>query len=204
MISPWIGGVMLALVPVAHRAVLGRQLAVSGRLTALVDRATEPQSVAPEMSDEELAAAFAAATEAAFGAEAVHAEAVRADAIPPEPASCESASPTLAPTRSLSHVAFFVGLAIGGLAVAAASGNLVLSLALRGDAFARALGSGPGAWLVLGLAGVLVGFGTRMAGGCTSGHGLCGVGRREPGSLVATATFFGSGVAVATLLEVLT
>jgi hypothetical protein len=39
--------------------------------------------------------------------------------------------------------------------------------------------------------GLLVGFGTRMGSGCTSGHGLCGVARLSRRSVVATATFFG-------------
>ena len=42
-------------------------------------------------------------------------------------------------------------------------------------------------------AGLLVGFGTRLANGCTSGHGVCGVARLSPRSLIATATFMGSG-----------
>lgn len=196
MITPWIGGVALALVPVLHRVMLGRQLAVSGRFASMVDRITEPRREAePEMSEAELAAAFAAATEAAFGAEAVGA------APPSAPAIESSAALPLAPTRPLSHVAFFVGLALGGLVVAAASGGLSFSATLRGEAFSSELGQGPASWLALGIGGVLVGFGTRMAGGCTSGHGLCGVSRREPGSLAATAAFFGTGIGIALILE---
>ena len=41
--------------------------------------------------------------------------------------------------------------------------------------------------------GMLVGFGTRLANGCTSGHGVCGLARLSPRSLVATATFMGAG-----------
>jgi len=50
---------------------------------------------------------------------------------------------------------------------------------------------------VLALAGLLVGFGTRLAGGCTSGHGVCGVSRLSPRSIVATGTFMAvAGVVV--------
>jgi len=42
-------------------------------------------------------------------------------------------------------------------------------------------------------AGLLVGFGTRLGSGCTSGHGICGVARASPRSLVATATFMALG-----------
>jgi uncharacterized membrane protein YedE/YeeE len=41
--------------------------------------------------------------------------------------------------------------------------------------------------------GVLVGFGTRLGGGCTSGHGVCGLSRLSPRSLTATATFMTAG-----------
>jgi len=49
------------------------------------------------------------------------------------------------------------------------------------------------AWL-LALAGVSVGFGTALARGCTSGHGVCGLGRLSPRSLVATLTFLSVGL----------
>jgi uncharacterized membrane protein YedE/YeeE len=45
------------------------------------------------------------------------------------------------------------------------------------------------------LAGLLVGFGTRMGGGCTSGHGVCGLGRLSARSLVAVLVFMGVGMA---------
>jgi uncharacterized protein len=48
-----------------------------------------------------------------------------------------------------------------------------------------------GAWLMV--AGLLVGFGTRMGNGCTSGHGVCGVGRLSRRSIVATAVFMTTG-----------
>ena len=45
--------------------------------------------------------------------------------------------------------------------------------------------------LVLG--GLLVGFGTRLGGGCTSGHGVCGMARLSPRSIVATVLFMAAG-----------
>ena len=44
-------------------------------------------------------------------------------------------------------------------------------------------------------AGLLVGFGTRLGNGCTSGHGVCGMGRLSPRSIAATATFMALGFA---------
>jgi uncharacterized membrane protein YedE/YeeE len=54
-------------------------------------------------------------------------------------------------------------------------------------------------WLVA-TSGLLVGVGTRLSNGCTSGHGLCGTSRLSRRSLVATAVFFGLGVLTATVI----
>lgn len=54
---------------------------------------------------------------------------------------------------------------------------------------------------LLAIAGLLVGFGTRLGSGCTSGHGVCGVSRLSPRSLVATATFIFTGALVVYLLN---
>lgn len=56
-------------------------------------------------------------------------------------------------------------------------------------------------WRVLTLAGLLVGLGTQMGSGCTSGHGVCGVSRLSQRSLVATATFVAAGVATIVVLN---
>jgi uncharacterized membrane protein YedE/YeeE len=46
------------------------------------------------------------------------------------------------------------------------------------------------------IAGLLVGYGTRLGSGCTSGHGVCGLSRLSPRSLVATGTFMAAGFAI--------
>ncbi|ENO84107.1 YeeE/YedE family protein [Thauera linaloolentis] len=50
-------------------------------------------------------------------------------------------------------------------------------------------------WGMLAAAGLLVGFGSRYGSGCTSGHGVCGLSRLSPRSLVATLTFMATGFA---------
>lgn len=54
----------------------------------------------------------------------------------------------------------------------------------------------PVAASTLALAGFLVGFGTRLGNGCTSGHGVCGLARLSSRSLVATGIFMGAGIVV--------
>lgn len=57
------------------------------------------------------------------------------------------------------------------------------------------LGTGPVPdWPFLLLAGAVVGFGTRLGSGCTSGHGVCGISRLSARSIVATVTFIAAGV----------
>lgn len=53
-------------------------------------------------------------------------------------------------------------------------------------------------WRLL-VAGLLVGIGTRLSNGCTSGHGICGLGRLSPRSVVATLIFMAAGIATVTL-----
>ncbi len=72
--------------------------------------------------------------------------------------------------------AFFLGMAVPAVAVAVLGGGFPSS------------GSGQGV-MVLIAAGFLVGFGTRMGNGCTSGHGICGLARLSVRSLAAVCTF---------------
>jgi uncharacterized protein len=51
-------------------------------------------------------------------------------------------------------------------------------------------------WGVIIVGGLLVGFGTRMAAGCTSGHGICGIARLSPRSVAATAIFMAAAIVV--------
>lgn len=60
--------------------------------------------------------------------------------------------------------------------------------------------SRPGVWALLALSGLLVGFGTRYGGGCTSGHAITGLSTLQVPSLIATASFFAGGILSANLL----
>lgn len=78
------------------------------------------------------------------------------------------------------RVAFLLGLVVAGLIASRVSETV-----LQGNA--------PRTLLTLAVAGVMVGFGTRLGSGCTSGHGVCGVSRFSPRSVVATCTFVAAG-----------
>ena len=78
---------------------------------------------------------------------------------------------------------FVAGLLLGGLATHSV-----------GLAPLPTTPSGP-LWLAA-LSGVLVGFGTRLGSGCTSGHSVCGIGRKSARSVVATMVFMSTGIVV--------
>ena len=56
-------------------------------------------------------------------------------------------------------------------------------------------------WPLIIVAGLLVGFGSRMGSGCTSGHGVLGLARLSPRSMVAVATFLSTGIIAVTVLR---
>lgn len=83
-------------------------------------------------------------------------------------------------------VLFIVGLGVGGWLARPFAVEPTLEVAL------------PTELLLVG--GLLVGFGTRLGSGCTSGHGVCGMARVSQRSIVATATFLAVGMLTATLV----
>jgi uncharacterized membrane protein YedE/YeeE len=59
----------------------------------------------------------------------------------------------------------------------------------------------PTSWGLIVAAGLLVGFGTRLGGGCTSGHGVCGIARLSPRSVVATCVFMAAAVVTVAIMR---
>ncbi|GGS37354.1 YeeE/YedE family protein [Deinococcus knuensis] len=114
------------------------------------------------------------------------------------------------------NLTFAAGLILGGtLAGLLLANPEPTRLSAAGTASVQALGvqvqpgllpaeltdlSNPGVWLLLGLSGLLVGFGTRYGGGCTSGHAITGLSTLQAPSLIATISFFAGGILSANLL----
>ena len=59
----------------------------------------------------------------------------------------------------------------------------------------------PASWTMIVSAGLLIGFGTRLGGGCTSGHGVCGIARLSTRSILATAIFMATAIVVVTTIR---
>ena len=222
----WAGALGLSGMTIGYYLVVGRTVGVSGAWERVLnwreERAVEAADAA--VGDEDaFAAALAAATQEAFGPSAntsifaTHAPPATLSRATQESGTAAggmvthpmaTAAPTAATTPADSaggripvafQAVFLLSIFLGGLAAALTSGTFKL----RGDmgpAFADIVIDGPLMWPVLFVGGLLVGFGTRYAGGCSSGHGLSGCGRLQLSSIVATAVFFGTAVVVSTLL----
>ncbi|MCO4092948.1 MAG: YeeE/YedE family protein [Sphingorhabdus sp.] len=84
-------------------------------------------------------------------------------------------------------IAFVLGLPLGAFLISRALGTVQVSF--------------PDTIWPLIIGGLLVGYGTRLGSGCTSGHGVCGLSRLSPRSMVATAMFMASGFVTVGLLR---
>ncbi len=84
-------------------------------------------------------------------------------------------------------LAFVIGLPLGAFLIATFAGGVTTKFPVS-------------IWPLM-IGGLLVGFGTRLGSGCTSGHGVCGMSRLSPRSLVATALFMASGFVTVALLR---
>ena len=86
-------------------------------------------------------------------------------------------------SQRVSNTLFLIGLVVGPL--------IIYNIVLSNNPIAFEITH---SYLLIIPGGFLVGFGTRLGGGCTSGHGICGIGRLSVNSMVATATFVAIGV----------
>lgn len=85
------------------------------------------------------------------------------------------------------RLSFVLGLAVAGLLAAIFVPHLLAVEIVRPP------------WAIV-IAGLLVGVGTRLGNGCTSGHGVCGLSRRSPRSLASVLTFIATGALVASVV----
>ncbi|MGV9253132.1 YeeE/YedE family protein [Streptomyces sp. NPDC003697] len=209
---PWWGGAVgLALITINYALTTDRSFGVSSAWDRVLHwrRERRLERMDEEFTDERaLAQALAVATAEHFGtgpgAPAAPpgaygmSQPLAADAEPTVSEDTPVAGPGPAPL--VTQAALLVSIFVGGLIAALTSGRFHLRFDM-GPGFRSLVTADPITMLVLlFVGGVLVGFGTRLAGGCSSGHGLNGCGRLRPVSLVATAVFFGTAVGVSFLL----
>jgi len=93
-------------------------------------------------------------------------------------------------SKRLSNILFLIGLVIGPMIIYyIISPNEQIAFNITNSYFLIITG------------GFLVGFGTRLGGGCTSGHGICGIGRFSTSSLIATCIFVLTGIITVAILQ---
>lgn len=107
----------------------------------------------------------------------------------------------LSPARLGFRGYLLLGLLLGGLAYAVVSGAIAPDF-LYGTAGGLLPKELPVQFAILLGAGLVMGYGARTAGGCTSGHGMSGMSLMSPASIVATGTFFAAAVLVANALQI--
>lgn len=197
----WEGAVALALITIIHTLATDRFLGVSSSWDRVVHWRAQRrvERVEAQFADDRaLAEALTAATpeELVDSGESSDRTTVATTQTPATPSET-------APRRStpmVTHAIFLLSILLGGWIAAEMSGRFALRHTVDGT-FRELVTADPvTALVVLFAGGVLVGFGTRLAGGCTSGHGLSGCGLLRPVSLMATAVFFSTAVAVSFLL----
>ncbi len=88
------------------------------------------------------------------------------------------------------------GTLFKGWRVAFLAGLIAAPLLAKAAGYAYSAPRMPESWLIVVGAGLLVGVGTRLSNGCTSGHGICGIARISPRSIVATLVFMAVAIVV--------
>ena len=193
--SWWQGGLALGLFTVLFRVLLSRPVGVSGswfRVTSSrEERQTEQQAQQLAGDSEAMNDAFMAATLEEFGDHTIEVDTKSAQgAVDPQQ--------NQTPASIGQHGVFMLFIFIGGLLSALLSGRFSVDIELSSRFTQLSYGLAP-SWIYLLLGGMMVGFGTQMAGGCTTGHGLSGCAQFSASSLAATAVFFVSAVISAVL-----
>lgn len=174
----WLGGALLATVAILFPLLAGATLGVSGALARILnwsgDKRGSTSAPVPEPKS------------------------------PPsgstQPYACGGPAASKAGPNRAANLVFLLAVVAGGALAGWVGGNEWGQTKLSPE-FHRLFGHGVQALLVLFGGGILVGFGTRWSGGCTSGHGLSGCARLQPASLIATGVFFGVAIGVSFLLE---
>ena len=194
----WVGALALGSITFFYHLLVGRRFGVSSAWERVVhwkvERETERSDQTLTAAPDDFQAALMAATQSQFGASGGGV----AVSSPPDQA-VESTPPPQTRLPMTANAILLVTILLGAFGAALIHGRFKIAGDM-GPAFADIVVDGPLLWPTLFGGGVLVGIGTRMAGGCSSGHGMSGCSRLQPVSLVATSVFFGTAVAVSSLL----
>jgi len=199
----WVSSIGMAGITIGFALMFKRPLGTSGSWTRIVtwrndkiiEKAEKPFRESPKILED----ALMKATIAEFGEVKVK-----------EVLSRRSSTAKLLPMLDLKklpiripwtvHLTFLLMLLVGGFVTTSFYGTFHIRHDL-GELHSQIFGHGIGSWVTLMLGGALVGFGTQLGGGCTSGHGLSGCSRFVPASLTATIFFMAGGIVASFLMK---
>jgi len=200
----WMGALALSSVVVGFWFVVRRPLGVSGSWARIVmwreDQSVEAAEAPFRANPKMLQDALMRATIDHFGEQAVYEFLALDKGVSAEQLNVSRNGSSQAKASSSMHATFLAMLVIGALLASLANGHYQPQFNL-GELHTQFFGSGLGYVMTLFFGGAMVGFGTQLAGGCTSGHGLMGCSRLVPASLIATMAFFGTAVVVSFILH---
>lgn len=199
----WVSSIGMAGITIGFALVFKRPLGTSGswarvvtwRNDKIIEKAEKPFRDSPKILED----ALMKATIAEFGEERVKEVLIRrGNSRKVLPSLDVSKLPVRIPWTV--HLTFLLMLIAGGYVVSTFYGTFHIRHDL-GTVHTQIFGHGIGSWFTLILGGALVGFGTQMGGGCTSGHGLSGCSRFVPASLTATIFFMAGGIVTSFLMK---
>ena len=206
--SWWIGAIALGLFAVVFSLLTGKPLGVSGSWLSIArrreDKVLKASAEVLAGDQQDVQDDLMAMTMAEFGVDAVEEE---LKSNPQRRAGEVNATPaTSAPVMKQEytpwtvHFIFLATMFLGSYLATIFTGDFSISDELSA-VHAQIFENKGEAWLALLFGGMMVGFGTQMAGGCTSGHGLSGTAQLIPASMFSTLIFFGSASALTFLMN---
>ena len=207
--SWWEGALALGIFSIFFSLLTGKSLGVSGSWLSIArrkdDAILKTSAKVLEGDQEQVKDDLLAMTMAEFGDDALsdspQRRAGEADGpvvVEPQPKLKQDFTPWTV------HVVFLATMFLGSyIASMTTTGEFSISIELSAI-HAKIFENQGEAWLALLFGGMMVGFGTQMAGGCTSGHGISGCAQLIPASLLSTVVFFGSATALTFLMNMMT
>jgi len=204
----WIGAIALGFFTVFYSLFTGKPLGVSGSWLSIARRkddailkaSIETLARDPNEIKDELMAMTMAEFGEDFAQDEFSTDTTKQNEFDSSTVKITAAGAKLDFTPWTVHAFFLGSMFLGSYLASLSTGEYSLSLELSAM-HARIFENTGEAWIALFFGGMMVGFGTQMAGGCTSGHGLSGCAQLIPASLMSTAVFFGSGTALTLLMN---
>lgn len=197
----WIGGIALGVFTIVFRMLTSRTLGVSGSWKKMIfwreESRQEKAANAIVANKDDAASALMAETLAEFGEDVLPAGQTSRSVETKQTSSVENNN-----VPWTAHVVFLLSMTLGGFLWAVLTGHFSIQFQLS-PIHTQWTGGGLTTGFLLLMGGFMVGLGTQMAGGCSSGHGLSGCSNLSPTSFAATASYLLTAMVVSVIIKVM-